>query len=49
LAHGLLPAGLAGGQLDLAEDEVDDAVEDVVLVGHVVVQRHGLDPSAAAA
>lgn len=32
------------GQVDLAEDDVDHAVEDVVLVGHVVVERQGLDP-----
>ena len=25
------------------EDDVDDAVEDLFLVGNVVVQRHGLD------
>ena len=32
-----------GGQVDLAEDQVDHAVEDVVLVGDVVVERHRLD------
>ena len=31
-------------QLDLAEDEVGDAVQEVVLVGDVVVERHRLDP-----
>ena len=30
-------------QLDLAEDEVDDAVDEVVLVGEVVVEGHRLD------
>src|SRR5947209_12011996 len=44
MTHRRLPVGSAGGQDDLAEDEVDDAVEEVVLVGHVVVQRHRLDP-----
>jgi hypothetical protein len=42
LAHGRLPVGLQRRQLDLAEDEVDHAVEDLVLVGDVVVQRHRL-------
>ena len=37
-----------GGHLDVAQDQVDDAVEDVVLVGHVVVQRHRLDPELLA-
>ena len=32
-----------GGQVDLAEDEVDHAVEEVALVGDVVVERHRLD------
>ena len=31
------------GQFDLAEDEVDDAVDDLVLVRDVVVDRHRLD------
>ena len=31
------------GQLDLAEHEVDQPVEDLVLVGDVVVDRHRLD------
>ena len=30
-------------RLGLGEDEVEDAVEDVVLVGDVVVQRHRLE------
>ena len=30
-------------QLDLAHHDVDDAIEDVVLVGHVVVEGHRLD------
>ena len=33
----------AGGRLDLAEDDVDHPVEEVVLVGDVVVERHRLD------
>src|SRR4029453_2345463 len=40
LPHGRLPVVLAGGQFDLAEDRVDHAVEEVVLVGDVVVERH---------
>jgi len=34
----------AGRQVDLAEDEVDAAIQDLVLAGEVVVQRHRLDP-----
>jgi NADPH:quinone reductase-like Zn-dependent oxidoreductase len=41
-AHGRLPVGVAGGQLDLAEDDVDDAVQEVGLVGVRVVAA-GLD------
>jgi hypothetical protein len=44
LAHGLLPTFRRGRQLDLAEDQVDHAVEQVLLVGDVVVQGHRLDP-----
>ena len=43
-----LPIGCTRGQVDLAEDQVDHAVEELVLVGHVVVQRHGLDPEGFA-
>ena len=38
-----LPVGADRRQLDLAEDEVDDAVQDPLLVGEVVVERHRLD------
>ncbi len=38
----------ATGDLDLADDELDDPVEDRVLVGHVLVQRHGLDAELGA-
>ena len=38
-----LPVAAGGGRLDLAEDEVDHPVEEVVLVGDVVVERHRLD------
>ena len=41
--HRLLPVVYVESQVDLARDELDHAVEDVVLVGHVVVQRHRLD------
>jgi NADPH-dependent curcumin reductase CurA len=36
------------GQVDLTENDVDNAIEDVVLVGRMVVQRHRLDPSSCA-
>jgi hypothetical protein len=48
LPHRRFPVGSARGQVDLAEDQVDHAVEKLVLVGHVVVQRHGLDPEGFA-
>jgi hypothetical protein len=38
-----LPVAAGGGRLDLGEDQVDHAVEQVAAVGHVVVQRHRLD------
>ena len=34
----------AHGVVDLAHDDLDHAVEDLLLVGDVVVERHGLDP-----
>ena len=37
-------SAVAGRDLDLAHDEVDDAVPDVVFVGDVVVQGHRLNP-----
>jgi hypothetical protein len=42
-AHGLFPVDRVRGKVDLAHHEIDHAVEDVVLVGHVVVERHRLD------
>src|SRR5580765_7794845 len=39
----LAPSSAGRGQVDLAEDDVDDAVEDLVLVLDVVVDRHRLD------
>src|SRR4029077_21000513 len=48
LAHRRLPIGSGGGEVDLAEDEVDHAVEEVALAGHVVVERHRLDPEGVA-
>ena len=36
------------GELDLCDHDVDDAVEQVVLVAHVVVERHCLDAEALA-
>ena len=44
LAHGRLPPAVAGRQADLAEHDVDHPVQEVALAGHVVVQRHRLDP-----
>ena len=35
-------------RLALVEDEVEDAVEEVVLVGDVVVERHRLEPERLA-
>jgi len=35
-------------QLDLARDQLDDAVQEVVLVRDVVVERHRLDPELLA-
>ena len=43
-AHGRLPVAVAGRQIDLGEDEIDDAIDDLVPVGEVVVHRHPLDP-----
>jgi hypothetical protein len=40
-AHRLLPITLTRGQLDLGEHEVDHAVEQLVLVRDVVIERHG--------
>src|SRR5438477_13042251 len=44
LPHGRLPSGVTGRQADLAEHDVDHPVQQVALTGHVVVQRHRLDP-----
>jgi len=38
-----LPVPVRGGWVDLAEDDVDHPVEEVRLVGDVVVERHRLD------
>ena len=48
LPHGRLPVRPGRRDVDVAQDQVDDAVEDVVLVRHVVVQRHRLDPELLA-
>ena len=42
-AHGRLPVVSVGSKVDLGRDEVDDAVDDLVLRGDVVVERHRLD------
>ena len=39
-AHRLAPVVDVGGQVELLDHEVDHAVEDVVLVRDVVVERH---------
>ena len=43
LSHPGFPVGSVGRLIDLAHDRLDDAVEDLVLVGHMVVERHRLD------
>ena len=35
-----LPVGSGDRGVDLADDDVDHAVEELVLVGHVLVERH---------
>jgi hypothetical protein len=42
-AQGRLPVAVRRRGFDLAEDDVDHAVEQVVLAGDVVVERHRLD------
>ena len=44
LPHRALPVAGGAGNVDLADDDVDRPVEDVVLVPHVAIQRHRLDP-----
>ena len=41
--HGRLPVGVLRRWLDLPDHDVDDAVEDVLLVPDVVVERHRVD------
>jgi hypothetical protein len=48
LAHRRPPAGRARRQLDLAEHQVDEPVQQVRLAGDVVIQRHRLDPDRLA-
>ncbi len=43
LTHGRLPVSSVGRQSDFAENEIDEAIEEVILVGDVIVQRHRLD------
>jgi hypothetical protein len=38
-----LPVGVGGRRLDLADDDVDHAVEQLLLVGHVLVEGHRHD------
>ena len=37
------PVAVGRRPLDFTEDQIDDAVENLLLVGHVVVERHWLD------
>jgi hypothetical protein len=48
LVHRHAPANVRGRQLDLAEDQVDQPVQQVRLAWDVVIQRHGLDPDSLA-
>ena len=41
--HGGLPVGVPRRWLDLPDHDIDDAVEDVLLVPDVVVERHRVD------
>ena len=43
LAHRRLPVGVGAGRVDLADDDVDQAVEQFLLVAHVAVERHRHD------
>ncbi len=38
------PIKTLGGHLRFGDNKVNNAAEDVILVGHVVVQRHDLEP-----
>src|SRR5450631_4341403 len=46
ISHRRLPLAAPRRQLDLPEHHIDHAVEDLVLVRDVVVQRHGFDLQA---
>jgi len=43
-SHCLFPVGPVSRSLYLADDDLDDSVEDLFLVGDVFVERHRLDP-----
>ena len=43
LPHRRLPVGSLERRVDLADDDVDQAAQELVLVGHVAVQRHRHD------
>ena len=43
VAHGGLPVTVEGRHADLAEDDVDHGVDEVVLVGDVAIERHRPD------
>src|ERR687893_1168832 len=44
LPYAPLPSPLLGGNLELPQQHLDHPVQQGVLVGHVVVERHRLDP-----
>jgi hypothetical protein len=37
----VLPAGATGRRIDLTDDDIDHAVEEFLLAGHMLVGRHG--------
>jgi hypothetical protein len=40
LADRGLPVGAAGGRIDLPDDDVHHAVQELLLAGHVLAERH---------
>src|SRR5438309_8383286 len=39
-----LPIGSGGRRIDLADDHIDHSVQELFLVGHMLVERHRDDP-----
>src|SRR5919108_4355480 len=48
LTHGGPPINAADRLIDLAENKVDHAIQNVLLIPHVVVEGHRLDPKSLA-